>query len=176
LGRKPMDLAKRFWSKVDVSHPDECWLCNLKPLRDGYCQFSWRENGIVRRSPAHRMAWFLTYGAIPDDLIVRHRCPGGPNRACCNPAHLRIGTHADNMADRDVDGRTARGDSHGSRTHPEVQRGERNGNAKLTWEDVEMIRFAYGTGRFTQLEIATCYAISRKAVSSIICGHTWKGG
>ncbi len=77
------------------------------------------ENGKSVYKPAHRASYELTYGPIPDGLDVLHRCDNPP---CVNPAHLFLGTHAENMVDRNTKGRQARG--------------ERHPHAKLTAEDV----------------------------------------
>lgn len=45
---------------------------------------------------AHRWAYQHFYGYCPDNLVVRHTCD---NRACCNPLHLTLGKHVDNMKD-----------------------------------------------------------------------------
>ena len=82
----------RFWGGVDRCGPDECW-----PWPDSFSprchgQTNWRG----KRPLAHRVAWELTHGPIPEGLWVLHRCDVP---ACCNPAHLFLGTHADNMRD-----------------------------------------------------------------------------
>lgn len=51
---------------------------------------------------AHRVAYFIAHGEIPDRMSVCHHCDNPP---CCNPEHLFIGTHDDNMHDRAVKGR-----------------------------------------------------------------------
>lgn len=88
-----------FWSKVDRSAPGGCWLWKQAPIANGYG----RTTVGYRRVLAHRLAWELTHGAIPDGLCVLHRCDV---RLCVNPAHLFLGI-ADNNADRDAKGRGA---------------------------------------------------------------------
>lgn len=55
-----------------------------------------------RRRPAHRVAWALANGPIPEGLHVLHKCDNPP---CCNPEYLYLGTDADNVNDRDRQGR-----------------------------------------------------------------------
>jgi HNH endonuclease len=84
---------------------------------------------------AHRLAWEFRHGPIRPGLSVLHTCDHPP---CCNPAHLVLGTHADNMADNMADmwakGRAARGDRNAARRYPErmSRPGEANAWAKLT--------------------------------------------
>jgi hypothetical protein len=91
--------AERFWAKVDIGGPDECWPWTAGTYRKGYGQFNagppWHPNH------AHRYAWIYTYGD-PGELHVLHSCDNPP---CCNPAHLFLGTNADNMADKVAKGR-----------------------------------------------------------------------
>lgn len=100
------------------------------------------------------MAYTLTKGVIPDGLVVRHRCD---NAACCNPAHLELGTALDNVRDRVERGR-GRG-----------PRGNESGNVKLTAEKVRAVRTAEGSQR----EIAARYGICQQSVSDIRCRKTW---
>ena len=89
---------------------------------------------------AHRLAYELAYGAIPDGLCVCHRCD---NRACINPAHLFLGTHADNIADRDRKGRNKQ------------CRGEQQGHSKLTDDAIIAILADCRTAS----EIANAYGV-----------------
>lgn len=74
---------------------------------------------------AHRFSYTISRGPIPDGLQVQHRCNRG---WCCEPTHLKVGTHQENMNYMCECGRSATGDRHNSRTHPEsVARGDRNG-------------------------------------------------
>lgn len=98
----------RFWAKVDKGpHPKGCWLYTGFIKWDGY---GWvartKGNNRIRYMTAHRYAWILTHGEPKKGLHILHHCDVA---ACCNPAHLWLGTHADNMADMKAKGRTSKG-------------------------------------------------------------------
>jgi len=92
--RRP--LAARFEEKVALGLGGcEVWL-GMRSHGYGYL---WHEGKMLR---AHRVAYELHVGAIPDGMIVMHTCD---NRACVNPKHLRLGTASDNMRDCVAKGR-----------------------------------------------------------------------
>lgn len=84
--------APRFWRHVEVGAPTECWEWTGSRLKFGHG--AW--DGPLGKTTAHRYAWMLTQGEIPNGTVVRHACDNPP---CCNPAHLEIGTQRDNVED-----------------------------------------------------------------------------
>ncbi len=102
---------ERFWSKVDKSAgPDGCWLwTGTRAYHGAYGQFQFHSKA-AGSARAHRLSWELTYGEVLDDKVfVCHRCDVP---LCVNPAHLFIGTPADNMHDCIAKGRNSRGPKH----------------------------------------------------------------
>lgn len=77
-----MSVADRFWPKVERKGPDECWDWTACKERQGYGRFCIRKGVVVY---AHRFAYEVKVGPIPDGLVIDHLCH---NRACVNPAHL----------------------------------------------------------------------------------------
>lgn len=154
-----------FWEKVDKTPghgpQGECWLWTGRCDVYGYghtriCSRLDRERDEAR---THRISYVLAYGAIPEGLQVLHTCDNPP---CVNPAHLFLGTHADNMRDRSRKGRG---------NHPF---GSRNGSVRLTKEQVEEIRRRYAEGGIYQYEIAAQYGIAQTTVSAIVRREIWR--
>ncbi|MFQ6183614.1 HNH endonuclease signature motif containing protein [Sinorhizobium meliloti] len=111
---------------------------------------------------AHRVAWMCHVGPIPDGLLVLHRCdtPG-----CVNHRHLFLGTHQDNQADKVRKGRQARGEK---LSHPRAS-GEKNGNSKLTAEQVLLIRELREPQRVT----VSRFGVSQALISKIKRNEMW---
>lgn len=86
-------MAALFWKQVlKGAH---CWVWQGRTTADGYGIYAvWLKGKYV--SGAHRVAYTPTYGTIPDDLVVRHRCANPP---CVNPYHLLVGGDWENMLD-----------------------------------------------------------------------------
>lgn len=78
----------RFWEKVDKSQ--ECWVWTASKVHDGYGRF-WSGGRVLL---AHRVAYELEVGPIPDGLSLDHLCK---NRACVRPDHLEPVTHTENI-------------------------------------------------------------------------------
>jgi hypothetical protein len=81
----------RFWSRVTVGGPDDCWPWNAAVSNLGYGRFG---NGTHGTTYAHRIAYLAIVGGIPDGLELDHLCR---NRRCINPAHLEPVTHRQNI-------------------------------------------------------------------------------
>jgi hypothetical protein len=176
LGRRLAEPSD-FWAHVDVKAPDECW-----PWRDAKLEFGYGAVRYQKRNwKAHRLAWALTHGSIPGKSWVLHRCDNPP---CCNPAHLFLGTHEDNMADMASKGRhlsrtrtdyLPSGDDHHARKRPEVvARGERNGNAKLTASDVRAIRAAWDSGQSSISALARRYGMTPSPIANVAQRRSWR--
>lgn len=104
----------RFLAKVDKKGPDECWNWTGYCNSSGYGRFKlW--GGTIR---AHRFAYSLDVGFIPDDTMVLHNCEARADHtnACVNPAHLYLGTAKQNSADAEANGNSRLGKKHSSET------------------------------------------------------------
>ena len=158
MATKPRPLADRFWEKVDVGGPDKCWLWSACVNDYGYGMIGGdakHNRGMLR---AHRVAWELVNGAIPEGMCVLHRCDNPP---CCNPKHLFLGTRASNLADMTRKGRRAH------------LAGGKNPSSKLTVEQVREIRCRYAAGDM-QKNLATEYGVGQSTISYIVCWRTWR--
>ena len=82
--------VERFWSRVDIASPDACWLWNAYVTPRGYGQVG---APVAGERQAHRVAYALSVGPIPDGLTIDHLCRV---KLCCNPAHLESVTAAEN--------------------------------------------------------------------------------
>ena len=119
LRADPEIIEASFWAKVRKT--DTCWIWTASTRNKGYGAFVYVREGRLIHGRAHRYAYELHRGRIPDDLCVLHNCPGGDNPACVNPAHLWLGTKAENNADLVAKGRHVKG---GTYTPGKYLRGE----------------------------------------------------
>lgn len=143
----------RFWSKVAPPNKRGCMEWQGAKRDHGYCQFSL----YGKPEKAHRAAWRLLYGKIPEGMCVLHKCD---NPSCCAPYHLYIGTQQDNMMDMKRRGR--RKGKYGGGY------GESHPNAKLTNMQVSQIRIEYVTRIVSCRKLAKKYGVSAGTISNII--------
>lgn len=148
----------RFWAKVDRKSPVLCWEWTAFRNGGGYGRFVVRAPSAFR---AHRIAWVIANGSIPEGLCVCHRCDNPP---CVNPAHLFLAAQARNIKDMVHKGRR-RGPSVLEEEYP---------NAKLTAMQVREIRTRYASGGITQRELAAEYKVDRTNVQHVIHRRTWR--
>ena len=154
-------IHQRFAEKCEPNPETDCieWVGARQP--NGYGRIYWgrREDGSYRIVFAHRAAWEMRHGEIPEGLCVLHRCD---NRGCVNPDHLFLGTHADNMADMDAKGRRVRKGPEGIRAR----------SAILDDDRVRAIRLLAGT--MSQGAIGRRFGVDSATVNHILRGRTWK--
>jgi HNH endonuclease len=145
---------ERFLAKVCPEPNGGCWLWRgpLSPEGYGWASFE------SKRFPAHRLGWLLFRGGIAAGLVVCHKCDV---RACVNPDHLFLGTHADNMRDMKEKGRKPMGEKHY--------------RAKLTAEQVGRIKAMLSEDRLYMSEIALEFGVSSSTIHSIKSGKNWRG-
>lgn len=143
-------LRERFESYVDRSGGPEA--CHPWKGHRGVGDYGTFRVG-KKKQKAHRVAWALTHGPIPEGKFVCHRCDNPP---CCNDAHLFLGTAADNMTDKTRKGR--------------APSGERNGNAKLSDAQVEEA-FAMRERGALQREIAERFGVTQSHISALLLGQ-----
>jgi hypothetical protein len=140
----PIEVA-HFWAKVDIGGTAMCWIWRGQRAM-GYGRF--------RGERAHRYAYQVHKGPIPDGLMVRHLCG---NKLCVNPDHLDPGTMADNAQD-------------GIRLG-ETLRGSKNGRSKMSEADAEYIY--HNPDKLTGRQLAMKFGVSPATICLIRQGKRW---
>ena len=146
-------IEERLWAKIDRRAPDACWIWHGATFPGGYGGLQ----VMGRFTRAHRLVYELCVGPIPPSYVVCHSCdhPG-----CCNPAHLWVGTVAQNNHDMANKGRAACG--------------LQNAHGKLSDLDVAGLRAKYAEGKANQYQLAEEYGVSQATIWEAIHGKTHK--
>lgn len=127
-----------------VLNPESgCWIWEGQKRPDGYGMLS----GSKMR--AHRYAWEIVNGPVPEGLCVLHRCD---NPSCVNPEHLFLGTRGDNVRDAAAKNRMPHGESHWA--------------SKLTSEQVLEIR----SSSLSQTTLADLYKVNQSTICRVRSG------
>ncbi len=137
---------KRFWSKVCVRGPNECWEWDAALSKNGYGAFSVgsKMDGNKRTVGAHVMALQLTIErTLESGEMSLHTCD---NKPCCNPAHLYIGDYSDNRRDSDIRGRSLKGAKHPNAMLTDKQVKEIRKSTNQTLKELSVI---YGVHHMT---------------------------
>lgn len=154
-------FSERLWKFIEKSGTEECWPWIGKSKVHGYgiIGLPGKHGGTML---AHRAVWIESNGPLPeythkDGIVIRHACD---NRACCNPAHLLLGTQADNVHDMDERGRRV----------IRVLAGADHYNAKITEAQVREIRASYESNKV----LAVRYGFKDwRAVKNIKLRRSW---
>jgi hypothetical protein len=139
--------AKLFWANHTVSK-NGCWEWDGAKQEKGYGRVFFNGEYFY----AHRLAWILTNGPIPDGFYICHHCD---NTSCINPAHLFVGTSYDNAMDRESKNRN-------------------KGNKKLSENDVILARQLYNRGLATIKDLSRCLHVGYADIRNIVSGASWK--
>lgn len=148
-----LDDQLRFWDKFERRGPDECWLWTGSRYDGRYGRFYYNRGSYS----AHRVSYYLHFGADPGDQLVCHECNRG---LCVNPAHLFLGTTEDNQVHRVDSGR-------------HHQEGDLNPQAKLRECDVIEILRALDSGG-SRAALAHKHQVSVSLIHQIARGEIWR--
>lgn len=152
---RAFSLDECFNANVDRSGgPEACWPWTGSRSKNRYGVLSFKK----ARFYAHRLAYALANGAVPDGMDVCHHCDNPP---CCNARHLFTSDAAGNAADMVAKGRW-RGPL--GLEHPK---------SKLTPELIAEARAQYAAGRSLR-SIARDFKMSHQALSAAMRGKTWR--
>lgn len=146
-----------------IQDKNSCWEWKTGCFSLGYGCFS------IKRKPhlAHRISWNLTFGNIPTNLFVCHKCDNPP---CVRPDHLYLGTPKDNMDDKFRRGRY-------KYTGPKnPAKGEKQGSSKLSNKQANNIRTIYRTSKISQRALANKYNVHQRVIWRIVNNLGYKNG
>jgi hypothetical protein len=160
---KPANIPEVLWSKVDKRSENECWEWKGYKNHQGYGRTWINDKGYY----AHRVIYSLVYpnsinlnapSSTNETGFLLHTCD---NPSCCNPKHLWVGNHADNMADKAAKGRS-----------PDFN-GGKGPRCKLTMEQAREARLLRKTG-MTIPQLMEKFNLSRASMKTLLRGDSYK--
>lgn len=148
-GRRRITLEdpSEFWKRIQK--PVGCWLYDGAKEVNGYGYLNNPLGDTPKYITAHRLAWILTFGPVPEGLVVMHKCDV---RSCVNPDHLKLGTDAENTEDKISKQRFV---------------------ARLKPEEVVEVKRMLAAGEY-QNAIAKKFGVDESTIHAIKKGRTWK--
>lgn len=168
MGRPKESIEKRFWRHVE-KREGGCWEWTGNKNALGYGYLFDKVNGKTKSRRAHRISWEIHNGHAAGDLFVCHKCD---NPKCVNPAHLFLGTCAENTRDAVMKGRFPSTERKRQLALACVARGEGHCCAVLNEQAVREIR-SY-IGKLTYREMARSYGVSTGTVCDVVQKRTWR--
>ena len=167
--RRP--LAERFWEKVDKNGPiqphmkTQCWIWTASVMKSGYGRIG---IGGSKTITAHRAAWLLIHGPIPEGKWVLHDCD---EKRCVR--HLHLGDRRTNTQEARERKRFSHGPSHGEATSAGAPRGTHHKGSILKEEDIPRIRALHRSGR-SSTSIGVEFGVSAATISQVVRSKTWR--
>lgn len=154
-------LWQRFWAKVrKTDTPDGCWIWVGARSGGGYGHLNYKGEYL----DAHRLSYEMNVGPVPEGKCVLHDCDNPP---CIRPNHLFLGTKKDNAIDMVEKGRSRQ------QTMPwTIRRGEEQAQAKLTEEEVLVIRAQAEVGS-SKVRLAARFGVSDGLIGKIVRREIW---
>lgn len=146
-------VLRKFVERAKQYEGDQCLLWPYGHNGEGYGLLRINKKSVL----AHRMVCESVNGPAERGQLALHSCGNG-HLGCVTPKHLRWGTVKENSADAARDG--------------VAPIGERNGNAKLTSDDVAKIRTMLGKAK--QKDIAKQFGVKRQTITNISIGVRWR--
>lgn len=151
---KAETIEDKFWRYVDKKGVNEWWNWLGNIVANGYGRLYYNNKSFH----VHRLSYIIHFGEIDEGKCVCHKCD---NKKCINSNHLFLGTQQDNIKDRDMKNRQAKG--------------ETSGKSKLTNEIVQIIREKYTNNRNLRIiDLAKEYKLDRHTIGLVINNEIWK--
>lgn len=155
---KNLEVRLLKYSHINEKNGCREWTVLNRTTGYGYGFINFRSKQMM----AHRAAWIVWKGKIPNKLHVLHKCD---NALCINPDHLFLGTHQDNMNDMKIKKR--------QNNQAKASKGEKNGSSKLTENDVNDIRLNFSANLKSMKELSFQFKVSQQLIGKIVRREIW---